>query len=165
MFYLLICFNQQNRLWFKALPLFSHIWIPSVTSLSFAKFWMNVLVVLLFNMFQPKLLTCIVFYVKIVKLETQQDIFQSRRRFSCKSIKQKLSDTFMQLTRVFSGHIFQNCFNFEESAWETYPCECMRACKRVKYFENLPLSCVTVFGMSCTYSIMSPIYLAIYNIL
>lgn len=101
---------------------------------------MNVLVVLLFNMFQPKLLTCIVFYVKIVKLETQQDIFQSRRRFSCKSIKQKLSDTFMQLTRVFSGHIFQNCFNFEESAWETYPCECMRACKRVKYFENLPLS-------------------------
>ena len=50
----------------------------------------------------------------------------------------------MQLTRVFSGNIFQNCFNFEKSTWETSPCVCMRACKRVQRFESLLLSCVTL---------------------
>ena len=65
----------------------------------------------------------------------------------------------MQLTRAFSGHIFQNYFNFEksalESALETSPCACMRDFKRIKYFESLSMSCVTFLGMSRTCASMS----------
>ena len=50
----------------------------------------------------------------------------------------------MQLTRVFSGNIFQNCFSFEKSTRETYPCVYIRACKRVQRLESLLLSCVTL---------------------
>ena len=50
----------------------------------------------------------------------------------------------MKLTRVFLGNIFQICFNFEKSTWETSPCVCMRACKRVQRLESLLLSCVTL---------------------
>ena len=40
----------------------------------------------------------------------------------------KRKDCVIQLTRVFSEHSFQNCFNFEKSAWETSPVHaCMLA--------------------------------------
>ena len=50
----------------------------------------------------------------------------------------------MQLTRVFLGNIFQICFSFEKSTWETSPCVCTRACKRVQRLDSLLLSCVTL---------------------
>ena len=34
----------------------------------------------------------------------------------------KRKDWVMQLTWVFSGHFFQNCFKVEKSAWETSKC-------------------------------------------
>ena len=56
----------------------------------------------------------------------------------------KRSGCVMQLTGVFSGNIFQNCFNLEKSMWETYPCICMGARKRVQCLESLLLSYVTL---------------------
>ena len=50
----------------------------------------------------------------------------------------------MQLTRVCSGNIFQNCSNFEKSTWQTSPCVCVRACKRVQHLESVILRCVTL---------------------
>ena len=40
----------------------------------------------------------------------------------------------MQLTRIFSVHSFQSCFNFEKTHGETSPC----ACIRIKYCESFP---------------------------
>ena len=61
-----------------------------------------------------------------------------------KIVLTKRKDCVKQLTRTFSGDVFQNCFNFEKSAWETFPCVCMRACKRVQHFESLLWSDVTL---------------------
>ena len=85
----------------------------------------------------------------------QPNIIQSRKYFSIKSENKSFSDTFkivsmkrkgcvMQLTRVFSGNILKNCFNFEKCTSETSPCVCIRACKRVRRFESLLLSCITL---------------------
>ena len=71
MFYLSICFNQQKGLCIKSATSISTSGSTRVTGLSFAKFWINVLIVLTFNIFQSKLLTCIVCNIKIVKPGTQ----------------------------------------------------------------------------------------------
>ena len=82
MFYLSICFNQQRRLLYKRRFFYFKCLDPPVSlTLSLAKFWINVFVVLTFNIFWPKLLTCIAFNVKIVKPGTQPDIMQCRRYF------------------------------------------------------------------------------------
>ena len=62
----------------------SNVLIHPCHSSLFAKYWINVLVVLTFDIFQPKVLSCIVFNVKTVKPGTQPNIIESRKYFSIK---------------------------------------------------------------------------------
>ena len=163
MFYLSICFNQQKRLLYKVLPLFRTSRSIRVTSLSFCQ----ILDKRSCCHNCPKVLRCIVFNVKAVKASTQPDIIQSKKYFSTKSENKSFSDTFknvfakrkncvMQLTRVFSGSIFQNCFIFQILLWNCVTLS--RICQNVNIFHKsfthtflLQPSSVHQFGVLYTY--------------